>query len=104
GLRGAVRGRAFKITTTPGGELQRPMDLVNRKFVASRPNQLWVSDLTYVATWRGFAYSAFVIDVFACRIVGWRVSASLRSDLALDALEQAVCERQEESPSGLIHH
>lgn len=104
GLRGVVRGRAFKVTTTPGGEAQRPMDLVNRKFVASRPNQLWVSDLTYVATWRGFAYSAFVIDVFACRIVGWRVSASLRSDLALDALEQAVCERQDESPSGLIHH
>ena len=82
----------------------RPLDLVDRDFGASRPNELWVSDLTYVATWRGFVYVAFVIDTFARRIVGWRVSSSLRSDLALDALEQAICERQDESVDGLIHH
>jgi hypothetical protein len=88
GLRGAVRGRAFKVTTTSDGQLIRPADLVNRNFVVVRPNALWVSDLTYVATWRGFVYVAFVIDAFARCIVGWRVSMSLRSDLALDALEQ----------------
>ena len=70
----------------------------------SRPNELWVSDLTYVATWRGFVYVALVIDAFARRIVGWRVSSSLRSDLALDALEQAISERQEDSEERLIHH
>ena len=69
-------------------------DLVARNFTATRPNQLWVSDFTYVATWRGFVYVAFVIDVFARRIVGWRASASLRTDLALDALEQAVYDRE----------
>ena len=72
---------------------QRPADLVERQFVATRPNQLWVADFTYVATWRGFVYVAFVIDVFARRIVGWRVSASLRTDFVLDALEQAIYER-----------
>ncbi len=77
---------------------------MDRNFTAERPNQLWVSDLTYVATWRGFVYVAFVIDVFSRRIVGWRVSSSLRSDLALDALEQAICERQEDVEDGLIHH
>ena len=104
GLKGAVRGRAFKATTRPGDLADRPLDLVDRDFGASRPNELWVSDLTYVATWRGFVYVAFVIDTFARRIVGWRVSSSLRSDLALDALEQAICERQDESVDGLIHH
>jgi putative transposase len=104
GLVGAVRGGAYRVTTTPGGEAERPLDLVDRKFEASRPNQLWVSDLTYVVTWRGWVYVAFVIDVFARRILGWRVSSSLRSDLALDALEQAIAERQDESPSGLVHH
>jgi transposase InsO family protein len=88
GLRGAVRGRAFKVTTVAGHEAQRPDDLVQRRFEASRPNQLWVADLTYVATWVGFVYAAFVVDVFSRCIVGWRVSTSLRSDLALDALEQ----------------
>ncbi len=78
--------------------------MADRDFAAERPNQLWVSDLTYVATWRGFVYVAFVIDAFARRIVGWRVSSSLRSDLALDALEQAICERQDERADGLIHH
>jgi transposase InsO family protein len=104
GLEGAVRGRAFKITTTPGEEASRPLDLVDRDFHASRPNELWVSDLTYVATWRGFVYVAFVIDVFARRIVGWRVSSSLRSDLALDALEQAICEREDDQAERLVHH
>lgn len=104
GLRGAVRGRAFKVTTTSDGQLPRPADLVNRNFVTQRPNALWVSDLTYVATWRGFVYVAFVIDVFARRIVGWRASASLRSDLALDALEQALYERTRGTSQSLIHH
>lgn len=82
----------------------RPLDLVERDFQASRPNELWVSDLTYVATWRGFVYVAFVIDVFSRRIVGWRVSNSLRSDLALDALEQAISERQDDAADALVHH
>ena len=101
GLHGAVRGRPFK-TTIPDDIAARPTDLVNRAFVATRPNQLWVADLTYVATWRGCAYVAFVIDVFARCIVGWRVSSSLRSDLALDALEQALYARP--ASDQLIHH
>ena len=101
GLRGVVRGR--RITTTiPGALAARPRDLVERDFRATRPNQLWVADLTYVATWRGFAYVAFVIDVFSRRIVGWRATSSLRSDLALDALEQALYDR--ETDAGLVHH
>lgn len=92
GLRGAVRGRRVR-TTVPAAQADRPLDLVERDFSAERPNQLWVSDLTYVATWRGFVYVAFVIDVFSRRVVGWRVSDSLRTDLALDALEQALYER-----------
>jgi transposase InsO family protein len=80
----------------------RPPDLVHREFRAERPNQLWVADLTYVATWTGFVYVAFVIDVFARSIVGWRVSSSLRSDLALDALEQALHARA--PTDGLVHH
>ena len=103
GLRGVVRGRGFK-TTVPDGAVVRPADLVERDFRASRPNELWVSDLTYVATWRGFVYVAFVIDAYARRIVGWRVSSSLRTDLALDALEQAICERQDEATEALVHH
>jgi len=104
GLRGVVRGRSFKITTQPHTAAPRPADLVTRQFTATRPNELWVADLTYVATWRGFAYVAFVIDVFARRIVGWRVSSSLRSDLALDALEQALYDRQLDGTERLIHH
>ena len=105
GLRGAVRGRKFKVTTCPDTTAPRPRDLVTRQFAAVRPNELWVADLTYVATWRGFAYVAFVIDVFARRIVGWRVSSSLRSDrLALDALEQALYDRQLNGAERLIHH
>ena len=103
GLRGAVRGRRLK-TTIPDGAADRPLDLVQRDFSAERPNQLWVSDLTYVATWRGFVYVAFVIDAFSRRIVGWRVSNSLKSDLALDALEQAICERDEAERDRLVHH
>jgi len=101
-LRGAVRGRAFKVTTIAADSAARPLDLVQREFCASRPNQLWVADLTYVATWKGFVYVAFVIDVFSRSIVGWRVSSSLRTDLALDALEQALHARPHSG--GLVHH
>jgi putative transposase len=104
GLRGAVRGRKFKATTLADTSAARPADLVTRQFTATRPNQLWVADLTYVATWRGFVYVAFVIDVFSRRIVGWRASSSLRSDLALDALEQALYARPLEGPERLVHH
>ncbi len=104
GLRGAVRGRAWITTTQSQPEADRPRDLVDRHFTATRPNQLWVSDFTYVATWRGFVYVAFVIDVFARRIVGWRVSASLHTDFVLDALEQAIYDRCGEAPDGLVHH
>ena len=86
-------GRKGPVTTIPETATGRPPDLVTRQFTAARLNQLWVADLTYVATWRGFVYVAFVIDVFSRRIVGWRASTSLRSDLALDALEQALHER-----------
>ena len=80
------------------------MDLVDRRFVAPRPNQLWVSDFTYVATWGGCVYVAFVIDVFARRLVGWRVSASMRTDCVLDALEQAIYARRGDALTGLVHH
>ena len=82
----------------------RPTDLVDRHFTATRPNQLWVADFTYVATWRGFVYVAFVIDVFARRIVGWRVSASLATDFVLDALEQAIYDRRGADVEDLVHH
>jgi transposase InsO family protein len=101
GLRGAVRGKAFK-TTVPDLAAVRPLDLVERQFHATRPNQLWVADFTYVATWAGFVFVAFVIDVFARRIVGWRVSTSLKTELVLDALEQAVHDRAD--TDGLVHH
>jgi putative transposase len=101
GLAGAVRGRKFK-TTIADDTAARPADLVERNFTATRPNQLWVADLTYVATWSGFAYVAFVIDAFARRIVGWRASRSLRTDLALDALEQALYARPD--IDDLVHH
>jgi len=101
-LQGVVRGRAFRRTTVVDEAAQRPADLVQRTFTADRPNRLWVADLTYVATWTGFVYVAFVVDVFSRKIVGWRVSSSLRSDLALDALEQALHARPEIDQ--LIHH
>jgi putative transposase len=102
GLQGVVRGRAFKRTTIADENAGRPADLVRRDFTADRPNRLWVADLTYVATWAGFVYVAFVVDAFSRRIVGWRVSSSLRSDLALDALEQALAARPD--LDGLVHH
>lgn len=102
GIRGVRRG-AFKVTTTSDGSALRPADLVDRDFRATRPNQLWVADITYVATWNGFVYVAFVTDVFSRRIVGWRVSRSLRSDLALDALEMALWARGKNA-DGLVHH
>jgi len=102
GLNGVRRG-AFKVTTTPDTNVPRPADLVERDFRASRPNQLWVADITFVATWSGFVYVAFVTDVFSRKIVGWRVSRSLRSDLALDALEMALWARGKNT-EGLVHH
>jgi transposase InsO family protein len=102
GLRGAVRGRAFTRTTVAAESAARPLDLVRREFRADRPNQLWVADLTYIATWAGFVYVAFVVDVFSRCIVGWRVSSSLRTDLALDALEQALHARPHSDE--LVHH
>ena len=104
GLRGAVRGRAWVTTTQADSGADRPVDRVDRHFVATRPNQLWVSDFTYVATWRGFVYGAFVIDVFARRIVGWRVANSLRTDFVLDALEPAIYDRRGDGAGDLVHH
>jgi transposase InsO family protein len=104
GLRGVSRGRAWVTTTRADAATERPADLVDRQFAATRPNQLWVADFTYVATWRGFVYVAFVIDVFARRIVGWRVAASLRTDFVLDALEQAIYERRGAGVEDLVHH
>ena len=101
GLQGIRRGKAYK-TTIPDDDAARPADLVQREFTATRPNQLWVADITYVATWRGVVYVAFVVDVFARRIVGWRVWNSLRTDLVLDALEQALYART--GTDGLVHH
>jgi transposase InsO family protein len=103
GLRGAVRGKVVR-TTVADAARPCPLDRVNRQFKAGRPNQLWVSDFTYVSTWQGFVYVAFVIDVFARRIVGWRVSSSMRTDFVLDALEQALYARQPERDSSLVHH
>ena len=102
GLEGAIRGRKYKKTTIVDEASERPADLVHRDFTADRPNRLWVADLTYVATWVGFVYVAFITDVFSRKIVGWRVSNSLRSDLALDALEQALHARP--GIDALVHH
>jgi transposase InsO family protein len=102
GLEGVVRGRRVRTTIPADLADERPRDLVQRAFCAERPNQLWVADFTYVATWRGMVYVAFVIDVFSRRIVGWRASSAMRTDLALDALEQALHER--ETDKRLVHH
>ncbi|HHN73509.1 MAG TPA: IS3 family transposase, partial [Thermopetrobacter sp.] len=102
GLKGAVRGRKYKVTTVAAEGEAWPADLVEREFRALGPNRLWVADLTYVATAKGFAYAAFVIDAFSRRIVGWGVSGSLKADLVLTALEQALAARPE--TAGLIHH
>jgi transposase InsO family protein len=104
GLAGVVRGRTWVTTTQASPDAGRLPDLVDRQFTATRPNQLWVSDFTYVATWRGFVYVAFVVDVFSRRIVGWRASTSLRTDLALDALEQAIYDRCDDTTGHLVHH
>jgi transposase InsO family protein len=101
GLQGVVRGR-WKRTTIGSDAAAKPLDRVQRRFVASRPDELWIADFTYVATWAGFVYVAFVIDVYARRIVGWRVSRSMHTDLVLDALEQALHARR--PGAGLIHH
>ena len=103
GLRGVIRGRTVK-TTVSDKATPCPLDKVNRQFRAARPNALWVSDFTYVSTWQGFVYVAFVIDVFARRIVGWKVSNSARTDFVLDALEQALHARRPAGDEGLIHH
>ncbi len=103
GLRGVVRGKVVR-TTIGDANAPCPLDRVNRQFKAQRPNQLWVSDFTYVSTWQGWLYVAFVIDVFARRIVGWRVSRSMRTDFVLDALEQALYARQPQRDDALIHH
>jgi transposase InsO family protein len=101
GLQGVVRGRRCR-TTIADANTVLPGDLVKRDFRAERPNELWVADFTYVATWSGFVYTAFVIDVFARRIIGWRVARSMRTELVLDALEQAIWSRC--PPKGVIHH
>jgi len=103
GLAGAVRGKRIH-TTRSTDVAERPADLVGRAFNAPAPNRLWVADLTYVSTWSGFAYAAFIIDAFSRSIVGWRVSRSLRADLALDALEMAIWIRDRQSLDGLVHH
>jgi putative transposase len=102
-LRGVRRGKVVR-TTIGDPHAQCPLDRVNRQFKADRPNQLWVSDFTYVSTWQGWQYVAFVIDVYARRIVGWRQSSSMRTDFVLDALEQALYDRQPERTDALIHH
>lgn len=103
GLRGVRRGKVVR-TTVSDNKAPCPLDKVNRQFRAERPNQLWVSDFTYVSTWQGWLYVAFVIDVFARRIVGWRVSNSMRTDFVMDALEQALYARQPERDHSLVHH
>ncbi len=106
GISGARRGKAFKVTTRSDDRQHRPGDLVGRDFSAPEPNRLWVADLTYVKTHAGWVYAAFVIDVFSRMVVGWQLSNSLRSDLAIDALEMAVWNRtrQGHNLDGLVHH
>ncbi|MFJ2811584.1 IS3 family transposase [Kitasatospora sp. NPDC087271] len=103
GLEGVIRGRRRR-TTVPEPAAPRPPDLVNRAFIAHRPNQLWVADLTYVGTWAGWVYVAFVLDVYSRMIVGWQLATHMRTDLPLDALEMALWRRGINKGSGLIHH
>jgi transposase InsO family protein len=103
GLRGVRRGKVVR-TTFGDANAPCPLDRVKRQFKADRPNQLWVSDFTYVSTWQGWQYVAFVIDVYARRIVGWRQSSSMRTDFVLDALEQALYDRRPQRDGALIHH
>jgi putative transposase len=102
-LEGAVRGKTWR-TTIPSAVAARPADLVDRDFSATAPNRLWVADLTYVSTWPGVVYTAFVTDVFSRYIVGWKVSTTLRAELALDALEMAIWSRGTTDLKGLVHH
>ena len=103
GLQGVVRGKKV-VTTNPDASQPCPDEKVNRAFVAQMPNQLWVSDFTYVSSWQGMVYVAFVIDVFARKIVGWRVSTSMTTSFVLDALNQAICQRAPSEADKLIHH
>ena len=103
GLAGVTRTKRIR-TTKPAPESRRPADLVERVFSADAPDRLWVADLTYVWTRSGFCYAAFIIDAFSRRIVGWRVSSSMRTDLALDALEMAIWSRGDRALAGLVHH
>ena len=107
GLKGVVRGKKRR-TTVSDENAHRPADLVDRRFVASAPNRLWLADITYIPTWSGFVYAAFVIDAYSRFIVGWRVATTLRTDLALDALEQALWARDPKPGSDpdrrLVHH
>ena len=103
GLQGVRRGKVVR-TTIPDPKAPCPLDRVNRQFRAERPNQLWVSDFTYVSTWQGWVYVAFVVDVFSRRIVGWRQSSSMHTEFVLDALEQALYDRQPSEHDGLVHH
>lgn len=102
GLRGVQRGKK-RLTTTPDATAARPPDLVERRFVASRPNELWLADITYVSSWEGWLYVAFVLDVYSRAIVGWQIADHLRTDLVLDGLEMAIW-RRELTTGGLIHH
>ena len=105
GLRGIPREKTRKTTFGDGAETPRPADQVNRQFVATAPNQLWVADLTYIRTWSGWVYAAFVLDVYSRRIMGWQTSTSLRTDLALDALEMGLWARRAgQNVTGLVHH
>jgi transposase InsO family protein len=106
GLRGIRREKTHRTTHSEGAETQQPADKVDRQFVAAAPNQLWVADLTYVRTHAGWTYVAFVLDVFSRRVVGWQVSTSLRTDLALDALDMGLWARQRagQDVTGLVHH
>ena len=106
GIQGIRRDKSRRTTFGDGAETERPLDLVERRFEATAPNQLWVADLTYIRTHAGWVYAAFVLDVFSRRVVGWQVSTSMRTDLALDALDMGLWERQRagQDVSGLIHH
>ena len=106
GIQGIRRDKSRRTTFGDGAETERPLDLVERRFEATAPNQLWVADLTYIRTHAGWVYAAFVLDVFSRRVVGWQVSRSMRTDLALDALDMGLWERQRagQDVSGLIHH
>ncbi len=106
GLAGAIRGKARR-TTTADPAAARPADLVQRQFAPPAPNRLWVADLTYVSTWSGFAYVAFVVDAYARRILGWRVASTMATSMVLDAIEQSIWTRQQEGVLDLkdvVHH